>query len=457
MADNYPFDSSNVPYSAVFNQDYTAASALALSVETTQTSAASLITIAGGAGGTSAGVGGTGGSVTTLDTTYSASRGSYSGGDGGTASGNNGAGGGGAAGYSGAGGAAGSAGTGGAGGGGGASTNQLLLGGGGVGLFGEGTSGSAGTASAAAGGGSPGGSDSAQGGFDGYFDSDGAQPAYTASSTSSTSSAWSPSDITTYAWFDGDDNTTIYTDTGKTTNATNGQDVQLWADKSGNSRDVQKINISNVPNYNSSGLNSKGILQSNVYDVLEHQLSTNFTSGSWEVYTVVKVNNAAGSTDNYPRIMSFAAGGNDYSNTAAFIPLYYSNVAANFQSWQNSAGGPTVGGYTNGTFRLISARSDSNTAYISADGGTESSTSKAFSANATGFRLFAPVQAGIGADVASAGAASDAFLDGAIAELVFISGNLSSTDKQKLEGYLSHKWGLEGNLPSNHPYKSEAP
>lgn len=273
----------------------------------------------------------------------------------------------------------------------------------------------------------------------------------------SSASAWSPADITTYAWFDGNDNSTIYTDTGKTTNATNGQDVQLWADKSGNSRDVQKINTSNVPNYNSSGLNSKGVLQSNIYDGLEHQLSTNFTSGDWEVYTVVKVNNVAGSADNYPRIMSFGATGNDYNNTSGFMPLYYSNVAANFASYQASGSGPTVGGYTNGTFRLISSRSDSGTAYISADGGTESSTSKTFTANATGFRLFAPVQTGIGSNLSSNAAASDSFLDGAIAELVFISGNLSSTDKQKLEGYLSHKWGLEGNLPSDHPYKGAAP
>ena len=28
---------------------------------------------------------------------------------------------------------------------------------------------------------------------------------------------------------------------------------------------------------------------------------------------------------------------------------------------------------------------------------------------------------------------------------------------EKAEGYLAHKWGLEGNLPSDHPYKSSAP
>jgi hypothetical protein len=27
----------------------------------------------------------------------------------------------------------------------------------------------------------------------------------------------------------------------------------------------------------------------------------------------------------------------------------------------------------------------------------------------------------------------------------------------KAEGYLAHKWGLAGNLPSDHTYKSSAP
>ena len=28
---------------------------------------------------------------------------------------------------------------------------------------------------------------------------------------------------------------------------------------------------------------------------------------------------------------------------------------------------------------------------------------------------------------------------------------------EKAEGYLAHKWGLEGNLVSSHPYKSTPP
>jgi len=40
-------------------------------------------------------------------------------------------------------------------------------------------------------------------------------------------------------------------------------------------------------------------------------------------------------------------------------------------------------------------------------------------------------------------------------EIVF--GQFSEDDRQKIEGYLAHKWGLEANLPDDHPYKESAP
>lgn len=38
-----------------------------------------------------------------------------------------------------------------------------------------------------------------------------------------------------------------------------------------------------------------------------------------------------------------------------------------------------------------------------------------------------------------------------------LTGNLTTEERQKLEGYLAHKYGLEGNLPVDHPYKAAAP
>jgi hypothetical protein len=46
--------------------------------------------------------------------------------------------------------------------------------------------------------------------------------------------------------------------------------------------------------------------------------------------------------------------------------------------------------------------------------------------------------------------------DGQMGEIIVIDSVLSST-RQKVEGYLAHKWGLTANLPSEHPYKNNAP
>ena len=53
-------------------------------------------------------------------------------------------------------------------------------------------------------------------------------------------------------------------------------------------------------------------------------------------------------------------------------------------------------------------------------------------------------------------------LDGRVAEFFVVgtlpgTGGTDITEFEKAEGYLAHKWGLTGNLPSDHPYKSSAP
>ena len=48
------------------------------------------------------------------------------------------------------------------------------------------------------------------------------------------------------------------------------------------------------------------------------------------------------------------------------------------------------------------------------------------------------------------------YYDGAVGEYIML-GTDSLEDRQKVEGYLAHKWGLEGNLPAGHPYKSSPP
>jgi hypothetical protein len=49
-----------------------------------------------------------------------------------------------------------------------------------------------------------------------------------------------------------------------------------------------------------------------------------------------------------------------------------------------------------------------------------------------------------------------AYFDGHIGELV-VTSDQSLETRQKLEGYLAWKWGLEGDLPDEHPYKTVPP
>jgi hypothetical protein len=47
---------------------------------------------------------------------------------------------------------------------------------------------------------------------------------------------------------------------------------------------------------------------------------------------------------------------------------------------------------------------------------------------------------------------SGQFINGYIGEIIIYQGVLSTTQRQQIEGYLALKWGLQSNLPTNHPY-----
>lgn len=52
---------------------------------------------------------------------------------------------------------------------------------------------------------------------------------------------------------------------------------------------------------------------------------------------------------------------------------------------------------------------------------------------------------------------SFSYLTGHIAEVIKVPVATTSENVARIQGYLAHKWGLEGNLPGGHPYKSSAP
>jgi hypothetical protein len=50
----------------------------------------------------------------------------------------------------------------------------------------------------------------------------------------------------------------------------------------------------------------------------------------------------------------------------------------------------------------------------------------------------------------------DQYPTGSVAEVIFCE-DVTESNRQKFEGYLSHKWGVESELDSSHPYKTNPP
>ena len=52
---------------------------------------------------------------------------------------------------------------------------------------------------------------------------------------------------------------------------------------------------------------------------------------------------------------------------------------------------------------------------------------------------------------------SGQYFSGEIAEIILIKGAVSSGERQKIEGYLAHKYGVQSLLPLTHPYRNSEP
>ena len=75
---------------------------------------------------------------------------------------------------------------------------------------------------------------------------------------------------------------------------------------------------------------------------------------------------------------------------------------------------------------------------------------QAISATSTGSKAFC-----LGADITEAANVRTANLS--MAEFIITPSQLSTVDRQRVQGYLAWKWGLVSNLPAGHPYKTAAP
>jgi len=246
---------------------------------------------------------------------------------------------------------------------------------------------------------------------------------------------WTPAMLTTELWLDAADASTI-TESGGL--------VSQWNDKSGNIRHVTQSNNSVKPSYDSVGWsNGRGQLEFDIYNgaTRAHSLGRDVTGDgiSGSAYTLFLVVNArSGDNEAWPH-NALTTGGHENRHQ---INLNGVKVRSD-----GSNGGTTSGTYASGE-QILQFTLDGTNSEVLRNGTQIASNSGTFT------------PAALRGDFTINGRNSGdghAGMEGDFAEFIYLSENPSADDRQKMEGYLAHKWGLEGSLPAGHPYKSAAP
>ena len=221
---------------------------------------------------------------------------------------------------------------------------------------------------------------------------------------------WTPAEITTELWLDAADASTI---------TESGGAVSQWSDKSGNGRDFIQNTALLQPTYNSTGFNGLPAIS--------------FVS---QYLTYSPFNSVL---DNTAFNIFFAGTGDLRSGTIASVPRFY------FSLFQISYADNNIATWTvNNGDRIVEWLFDGvNQHNILVDGTSAATATKAVS---SGFNQTYQV-----------GRAGNDNSNGLFTEYIVVPGAISTDIRQKVEGYLAHKWGLTGNLPAGHPYKTTAP
>lgn len=230
---------------------------------------------------------------------------------------------------------------------------------------------------------------------------------------------WTPDNLTTapLAWWDA---TTGVTDSSNL--------VTDWADQSG-SNDLAQSSSARQPETNVDTLNSL-----NVIDFTDDRLY--LPADLTGIRSAIFVCEARGSDSNGTICPVF---GNNAGDEHTFIRTNSTDYAISIDGSSSTSGhanwnGNTVTAGTNIDLGLSEAQIESWSVWY-----TDYDTSVEMKYLGT------------------LGAAGSYWTRNTFAEIMLFDYVLSTTDRQKLEGYLAHRWALTTNMPAGHPYKSSAP
>jgi hypothetical protein len=236
--------------------------------------------------------------------------------------------------------------------------------------------------------------------------------------------AWTPAQLSGLSlWLDADDASTI---------TLNGSTVSQWDDKSGNLNHVFQATSSKQPTLLTGEVDFDG-----ADDMLTaaSPILTGSFADQLTLFSVSRLQSDSG----------YLYGAVDSDGTALYQDTAQIGLA-------NTLTGANVNhvthGITYGSRGLIGAVYNNQSLIYSLNGTTITAAyAYTFAAPSTAFTIANRLN----------GTASVTYWRGAHSEIIALNRAITTAERQKLEGYLAHKWGLTASLPVNHPYKNLAP
>jgi hypothetical protein len=245
---------------------------------------------------------------------------------------------------------------------------------------------------------------------------------------------WTPAELKDNGlqlWLDADDASTITESSGI---------LSLWDDKSGNGNHAVQGTSGSKPSYGSTTINSKNVVDfyNGKFMTTGYQPALNRT-----IAMVVQYSGNLGQ-------LKVATGARESFNQRSYFGINSGTVRVGV-SEQSSLNG-TSGIAINTTYTQILKHGQGavNKEVHHYLDGTED-----IDAIFTG-NIGSGVNYMIGG-FNDQGSVHNSKYRGRMGEFVITDNMMGDSDRQKLEGYLAHKWGHTASLPADHPYKSSAP
>jgi hypothetical protein len=249
---------------------------------------------------------------------------------------------------------------------------------------------------------------------------------------------WTPAQITTAIWYDANDIATITASSGN---------VSQWDDKSGNARHLTTVG--------GSGNIVTGTRTLNGLNVLDFPGTANFsrtafstTENNGWAFLVIASDVTTFSNSGGARFANFALNGANNRLFSGIGTTYFGfsdRVAGRFDDLTFANDILASATITTSPFLLHFGRDYQANAVLYINGVLQGTRSTLTNTN-----THTTQSVGIGGD-------ANGYLDGRVGEVVFLKASPTTQIRQLIEGYLAWKWGLQGSLPNDHPYKNAAP